>query len=130
MKGSMIFIGVSSVALGAFGAHVMKPMLSEKSMSIFQTASSYHLIYAVLLLALYLYRHYTPNEWIKRAYYCALTGIIFFSGSLYILATRELLGVAYLAPILGPITPIGGVLMIGSWLLLWPAFTSVNVEDS
>ena len=128
MKGLMIIIGASSVIVGAFGAHVLKPMLSVKNLSIFQTASTYHLIYAVFILALFLCHFQASNRWLKRSFYCAVTGVSCFSGSLYLIAVRSLIDIEKLMPIVGPITPIGGLLMIGSWLLLWPALSTKKMD--
>ena len=124
-----IIVGASSVAMGAFGAHILKPVLSEKSMSIFQTASTYHLIYAVMILVLYLYSLRSNCQWLRRSYFCATIGLLFFSGSLYLIAIRELVDLEMFMPIIGPITPVGGVLLIVSWLLLFPALPTKIVLD-
>lgn len=124
-----ISIGASSVAMGAFGAHILKPMLSDKSISIFQTASTYHLIYAVMILVLYLYSLRSNCQWLSRSFYCACTGLLFFSGSLYLMAIRELVELEMFMPIIGPITPVGGVLLIVSWVLLFPALPTKISPD-
>ena len=52
-------------------------------------------------------------------------GILFFSGSLYLLATRSLMGTDTLTPILGPVTPLGGLCFIIGWILLLVSFTKL-----
>jgi len=112
--------GTSAVALGAFGAHALRPLLTERgSLDTWQTASIYHLIHAVALLAaaVAIGDQADPlrtRGW-TRAAACWAAGITLFSGSLYVLALG---GPRWL----GPITPLGGVLLIAGWFLV--AFTA------
>jgi len=117
--------GTSAVALGAFGAHALRPLLTERgSLDTWQTASIYHLLHAVAILAaaVAIGDQAAPlraRGW-KRAAYCWAAGITLFSGSLYVLALG---GPRWL----GPITPLGGVLLIAGWFLV--AFTSRRNAD-
>lgn len=104
----------TSMALGALGAHVLRPLLDSRSFQVYETASFYLLIQAVALL------------WISKFNGPArllLAGIGLFSGSLYLLSTASLHGLA--VSWLGPITPVGGLLVISAWLwaalLIWRA---------
>jgi len=112
--------GVSAVALGAFGAHALRPLLTERgSLDTWTTASLYHLLHAVALLAatVAVGDQADPlrvRSW-SRAAYCWAAGVTLFSGSLYVLALG---GPRWL----GPITPLGGVLLIVGWFLV--AFTA------
>ncbi|MDF1763101.1 MAG: DUF423 domain-containing protein [Oleibacter sp.] len=100
--------GFSGVALGAFGAHGLKKVLSPELMSAYQTGVLYHLIHAVVLLVLSAWLFVHPTVWLQRSAVMMLLGLILFSGSLYALAlTGERL--------LGMITPFGGV----AWLVAW-----------
>ena len=106
------------VVLGAFGAHGLKAdLLALDSISTWETASFYHLIHAVGALVIVLLHQRRPRRAFAWAGWCMLTGIIFFSGSLYSLALG---GPGWL----GPVTPIGGTLFIVGWGLvagaLWP----------
>lgn len=107
--------GALAVIIGAFGAHGLRPYLSDLQWDNFQTASRYHFIHT-LAAALTIF---VPDEnrgaWFKWAPRLMLIGMILFSGSIYLLACRELIpfGVGWL----GPVTPLGGVLMIAGWLL-------------
>ncbi|RHW40055.1 DUF423 domain-containing protein [Lysinibacillus yapensis] len=117
MKGSIISAaihGFLAVALGAFGAHALKEILDDYSTGIWDTAVQYQMFHAAALLGIGILR--SPNlagsaKQLKIAAVCMNLGILFFAGSLYILA---LSGVT----ILGAITPIGGVFFLAGWILL------------
>ena len=97
--------GAAGVALGAFGAHGLKNILSANdSLEVWRTASSYHLYHALLLL--WLAGRYNSHRW---AFICIGVGVFLFSGSLYTLALTS-------AKALGAITPLGGLLLIAGWL--------------
>lgn len=104
--------GFSGVALGAFGAHGLKNLLSEKMMTVWHTAVQYHLVHSVVLLALAVALMTLPQSattiWLRRSARLMLAGLLLFSGSLYLMA------VTGIRP-LGMITPLGGV----SWLIGW-----------
>ncbi len=104
--------GFSGVALGAFGAHGLKQVLEPKWLAIYQTGVQYHLVHAVVLLAVGLVMTQPLPQicrlWLVRAAWALLVGLLLFSGSLYVLAVS---GVSAI----GSITPIGGI----SWLVAW-----------
>ena len=111
---SAAVFGMTAVVLGAFGAHALTGKLSEKSLSTWATGNQYQMYHALLLLFIGLaMAHFGDNVWLRRSSYLAIAGILLFSGSLYALA----LG----APRwLGPVTPLGGMCFIVSWLcLIW-----------
>ncbi len=122
MQSKFIFVaallGAFSVVLGAFGAHGLKAKLTPDQLQVFETAVRYQFYhtFAILVCAL-LMDKYAISPFILYAF---LLGIIFFSGSLYLLSCRELLGLTNWKW-LGPITPIGGLLFIIGWL--WLAFS-------
>lgn len=103
---------VLAVGLGAFGAHGLQDRLSERMLEIYQTGVQYHMIHAVgiLIIALIAERLGNPGM-LLWAGWAMFLGIIFFSGSLYVLSISGI-------KILGAITPIGGVFFIVAWLLL------------
>ena len=107
--------GALAVIIGAFGAHGLKPSLTDYELEIFNTGNEYHFYHALALglVTLLISRGY--SKYLKISFYSFLVGIIFFSGSLYLLATREILGIESWTW-LGPITPIGGLLMVIGWL--------------
>ena len=105
-------MGLLSVVLGAFGAHALKDLLGRNGTAgVWQTAVFYHFIHAVMLFVLAERKPFPAVAW-----WGFLIGILFFSGSLYLLALTG-------TPILGAITPIGGLCFIAGWgLLAWRAF--------
>jgi uncharacterized membrane protein YgdD (TMEM256/DUF423 family) len=110
--------GVSGVALGAFGAHGLQNVTSdEKILHIFQTAVQYQMYHALALLAAGMMYEKFSNKWIKWAGACFITGIILFSGSLYLLTLLKLQG-STTVRFIGPVTPLGGIFFIIGWLFL------------
>ena len=104
-----------AVAAGAFGAHALKPILSQEMLAIWHTAANYQMAHALGLLVMGLLMPRFNSIWLKRAGISMLVGIVIFSGSLYALA---LSGVR----ILGAITPIGGLAFLLAWAMLaWAA---------
>ncbi|MEY2701011.1 MAG: hypothetical protein RIQ52_1766 [Pseudomonadota bacterium] len=104
--------GFTGVALGAFGAHGLKAVLSPQDMQVYQTAVHYQMIHALLGVAIGILSG-TDREnrvliWSGRL---VLTGLVLFPGSLYLLlATGQ--------RSLGMVTPLGGTAWLGAWLLL------------
>lgn len=96
-----------AVALGAFGAHGLKDVLTRHgTAAIWETAVFYHFVHSIVLLILG-----SRMPLLRGAWVCFLVGIFIFSGSLYLLAFT---GVRWL----GAITPVGGVSLILGWLWL------------
>lgn len=111
-------LGALSVALGAFGAHELKKMVSEKALVTFETAVRYQFyhVFALLIVGV-LYKEFVSKTILYAARFFML-GIILFCGSLYALSFVQ----AAVAPgykWLGPITPIGGACFIAGWILLF-----------
>ena len=109
-------MGFLAVALGAFGAHGLKSLLTENAtLAIWEKAVLYHFIHAVMLFVLANHRPTQTTSWL-----CFLVGIVIFSGSLYLLAVTN-------ARWLGSITPIGGVSLLVGWG--WLAFKSKPQQE-
>jgi len=103
------------VMLGAFGAHGLKSFATPEQLAWWSTATQYFFYHAIGLLILSVLKNTSPSFPIKIPFILIQIGIIFFCGSLYIMA----LG---LPRILGAITPIGGAFMIAGWVMLaWQA---------
>ncbi|MCC6725371.1 MAG: DUF423 domain-containing protein [Saprospiraceae bacterium] len=113
--------GMFSVVLGAFGAHILKKLLSEYELQIFETGVRYQFYHTFALAIAGVFCRYVGHKWTGVAGWLFLAGTAFFSGSLYLLALIEHIGMAESKAVLGPITPIGGVLLIGGWLALFRA---------
>lgn len=108
--------GVLAVILGAFGAHALKARLEPQQLETWHTAVQYHFYHVFAILFLSTFTRFR-NGLIMTSYYFFTSGIILFSGSLYLLSCRTLLGWESVS-MLGPITPIGGLLFILGWLTL------------
>ena len=113
--------GALAVILGAFGAHSLKKIISMESLNLWHTAVQYHFYHTFAILFLSTFGRF-KNRIINFSFYCFSIGIIFFSGSLYLMALKNVLTLGS-AHFLGPITPIGGLFFILGWLsLLLAAF--------
>lgn len=100
-----------AVLLGAFGAHALRAELPEKAFNAFQTGVHYQIYHGLGLIALGILMQLLPiSRLLRWSALCMLAGVILFSGSLYLLALTDI-------RIFGPVTPIGGLLLIASWLL-------------
>ena len=107
-----IITSLLSVVIGAFGAHGLKDILSQNnSEAIFQTAVRYQIFHSIALILAGILLQLSFIE-SKLPIHLFLSGIIIFSGSLYILSIT---GIKWL----GAITPIGGVLLILGWCFLF-----------
>ena len=109
-------LGMLGVIAGAFAAHGLKPKLTIENLEIWHTAVQYQFYHVFALLFLSLLPG--KSKLINAAYWLFTLGIVFFSGSLYLLACRDLLGAPGMKNIMGPITPLGGVLFICGWAVL------------
>jgi uncharacterized membrane protein YgdD (TMEM256/DUF423 family) len=110
-------LGFTAVGIGALGAHALKPLLSENQLQSFETAVKYHFYHALLLLIIGYWNENKNSSKLKWACYFIISGIICFSGSIYLLSTSHLYSENILK-FLGPITPIGGLLLMTGWILI------------
>ena len=110
-----IFFAVTAVALGALGAHALKDIVSDSQLHSFETGVRYQLFHAITLLILALNTE-KFNHHLKKSLKLMTAGICFFSFSIYLLSIQDAIGVSL--SFLGPITPIGGLLLICAWLIL------------
>ncbi|MEL6638604.1 MAG: DUF423 domain-containing protein [Bacteroidota bacterium] len=107
-----------AVVLGAFAAHALENLIAAPRIEIFETGVRYQFYHSFALLFLALLYDHLPANWLNWAGRFFLIGIFGFSGSLYLLALRDVLGIAHWWW-LGPITPIGGTLFIVGWAVLF-----------
>ena len=116
--------GLVSVILGAFGAHALKKVLSVDKLASFETGVKYQMYSALFLLIVgYILKFESPAEkWISIL---MIAGTFIFSVSIYLLAFSEVATIP--SKILGPITPLGGLLMIISWAMLIFCFVKNKV---
>ena len=103
-----------SVALGAFGAHSLNELLTTEKLNSFETGVRYQFYHSLALLIIGLNANKLNATALIGKF--MLIGIVFFSFSIYLLSLQELIGINL--SILGPITPIGGLFLMISWLIL------------
>jgi uncharacterized membrane protein YgdD (TMEM256/DUF423 family) len=109
-------LGMIAIILGAFGAHALKAVLNENQLVSFETGVRYQFYHALFLL--FVGTTVLLTDKIKKIILTLVViGVLFFSGSIYLLATNDLTSVDF--KVIGPITPIGGLLLIGAWATLF-----------
>ncbi|NMH28559.1 DUF423 domain-containing protein [Flavobacterium silvaticum] len=108
------FFGMTAIILGAFGAHALKEILSPEQLQVFETGVKYQMYHALFLLFISLVPSVSDKSK-KTISWLVSIGVLLFSGSIYILS----MGVAEnVKKVIGPLTPIGGSLMITGWIVL------------
>ncbi len=109
-----MFLGV---ALGAFGAHALREKLSTEMLNVWNTAVLYHMLHSLgLAIVAIVYKSYGGPHWFSWAGWFLIFGVLFFSGSLYIMAIT---GIRWL----GAITPLGGLSLLAGWgFFAWALF--------
>lgn len=114
--------GLLAVILGAFAAHGLKNLISEEAIASFETGVRFQMYHAFLLLILGFFK--IDEVKLKWTYLLILFGTIFFSVSIYLLATNELSSFDFKKIAL--ITPLGGTLLIASWAILVFKFSKLK----
>ena len=104
--------GLLAVALGAFGAHGLKAIISPEMLEVYKTGVQYQFYHTFALLAVGILMNFNQSKALKWSAYLFITGMILFSGSLYVLAISGVKA-------LGVITPFGGITWIAAWILLF-----------
>ncbi|MBD3724688.1 MAG: DUF423 domain-containing protein [Flavobacteriaceae bacterium] len=110
-----LILGMISIILGAFGAHALKKVLQPEQLTSFETGVRYQMYHALFLLFIAITNMIALKEK-AIVFYLALVGVILFSGSIYLLSTSTISGLKL--RFLGPVTPLGGLMLIGSWAYL------------
>jgi len=108
------FFGMTAIILGAFGAHALKETLTPEQLQTFETGVRYQMYHALLLLFVGMFSRISDKTK-TMVFWFVTSGTVLFSGSIYLLAT----GVAQnFNKIIGPVTPLGGTLLIIGWVML------------
>ncbi|MCB9285415.1 MAG: DUF423 domain-containing protein [Lewinellaceae bacterium] len=116
------FLAFIAVAFGALGAHALREVLDPKALASFETGVRYQFYHALALFIAGFAYGQRPEPLFRWAGRLFIAGTICFSGSIYLLSTRELFGTGQLSW-LGPVTPLGGLLFLSAWLSLgWGAW--------
>ena len=109
-------LGLLAIVLGAFGAHALKAVLTPEQLVTFETGVKYQMYHALFLLFVGMSTMLSEKAQ-KMIYWLTVIGILFFSGSIYLLSTKNLTGIDL--KMIGIITPIGGLLLIVAWFWLF-----------
>lgn len=123
---SAIFLIVTGIMLGAFGAHALETKLDADAMDSMNTGIDYQLYHGLALLALWLVGQRTGIN-LKTPMMMILAGVLMFSVSIYLLTCQDLLGVNL--SMIWMVTPIGGGLMIAGWILVAILIIKWNMDE-
>ena len=115
------FLGVTAIILGAFGAHALKKVLSVEQLTTFEVGVRYQMYHALFLLFVGTFAFLGEKER-SIVFYLTIVGVLFFSGSIYLLATNTITNLK--TKFLGPVTPIGGLFLVSAWVYLFYAVLS------
>ncbi len=133
MKKSVVIIGalliVISIAVGAMGAHALKEILSVNSLSSLETAVRYQMYMGIAILSLGMNYHKFKKRSFNYFYLFILIGSILFSFSIYGLIWADYSSLFSLKKVVGPITPLGGTLMIIGWSIFIVQFLQKKEDD-
>ena len=113
----VLFCG-TAVILGAFGAHLLENILSEDALQSYTVGVRYQFFHGLALLFLILDKH----RFAKQVAFFFVIGILLFSGSIYGLSLSIYASSTFVTKLLGPVTPIGGLLLILGWLAMLLGF--------
>ncbi len=116
-------LGMLAIVFGAFGAHALKKQLSLDQLSTFETGVKYQMYHALFLL--FIGSFDGINDKIKNTIFnLIVVGLVLFSGSIYLLATRNITQIDFSA--IGIATPVGGLFLILGWFLLIYTFLTTK----
>jgi uncharacterized membrane protein YgdD (TMEM256/DUF423 family) len=119
-KSTLFFVLALGIILGAFGAHGLKKLVDIEKIESFKTGVLYHLIMCLGLMVVRFSNGF--DESLMRSFRLVFVGFILFSGSIYLLVLNNIFNWPINA-LIGPITPIGGLLMIVGWIMMgWVYF--------
>ncbi len=106
-----------AVALGAFGAHGLKKLVTPDTVASYQTGVQYQFYHALALLFIGLLAERFSNSFLNYAGFLFIAGVVFFSGSLYLLVSFKAMN-KVVPGFVGPVTPVGGLFFIAGWVML------------
>ena len=118
-----LVFGFLAIVLGAFGAHALKKVLNSDQLNSFEVGVRYLMYHALFLLFVGTMQHITIEQKMV-VYYLTVFGILLFSGSIFFLTTMPITKLNL--KFLGPITPIGGLLLLAAWFWLFIIYFKKN----
>ena len=121
------FFGLIGIVLGAFATHGLKPLLTPEAVDSFETGAKYQIYHALLFLILGNMKllGQKVSNWV---FYLVMIGVVFFSGSIYLLSTNALTSFDF--RVIALITPLGGSLLILAWVILLIHFVKLKNKNS
>jgi len=105
-----------AVIIGAFGAHSLQEIVTADNIRTFETGAEYQIYHSLAILMIGILLYFRKTSLMPIAGWLFLAGIICFSGSLYLLTFTDIINLP--TGIIGPITPIGGLLFVAGWIVL------------
>ena len=118
-------LGLFAIILGAFASHGLKELISVELLQTFETGVRYQMYHAIVLLFIGTTSVFSTKTK-QKLFYLIVIGILFFSGSIYGLATNELSGFDFKS--IAFITPIGGLFLIMSWAIMVIQFLKLKSD--
>lgn len=118
-------LGLIAIVLGAFAAHGLKPQLTEEQRITFETGVRYQMYSAFFLFFIGIFSSLSRRKK-NVCFYLTLSGVILFSGSIYLLATNSLTSFDF--TVIALATPMGGTLMIAAWIVLLISFFKLKKQ--
>jgi uncharacterized membrane protein YgdD (TMEM256/DUF423 family) len=112
-------LGMIAIILGAFGAHALKKILPAEQLVTFETGVRYQMYHAFFLIFISMIASLSQKTK-KTICFLVLSGVCLFSGSIYLLATNSITSFDF--RVIGFVTPIGGLLLIVAWAMLFYNF--------
>lgn len=109
------FIVAATIAIGAFGAHGLKEVLAADALTTFEVGVRYQMYHALGIIVLGMLPSIS-QKLKQRIFWFFIIGILFFSGSIYLLSMNSIL--PFETSVIGFVTPLGGLLFIIGWILL------------
>ena len=118
-------LAIIGIVLGAFGAHKLKELLPKESLDSFETGVRYQMYHVFLLLFLSQFSNISEKTK-KIIYSLVVIGLVFFSGSIYLLSTQTITNINF--SVIGFVTPIGGTILIFAWAILLRSFINLKAD--
>jgi uncharacterized membrane protein YgdD (TMEM256/DUF423 family) len=118
--------GMIAIILGAFGAHALKKVLPTEQLVTFETGVRYQMYHALFLIFISMIAGLSDKTK-KTIYFFVLSGVCLFSGSIYLLATNSITPFDF--RVIGFVTPIGGLLLIVAWCVLFYNFVKTKQQN-
>jgi len=121
--------GLLVILFGAMGAHAVAEVVSTDQLSAYKTGVMYQLFHTLAIMLIGVLMKEYNGKLLVYAAHLFLFGIVCFSFSLYLLALKDVFGWASFSKILGPITPLGGLLFMGGWVAFIIHFVKAKMNE-